>query len=156
MDRIRIGIIGLGWFGEIHCDAIASVPNLELVALCTRRPDRLAELAMKYNTPRTYRDYSDLLADSTIDAVSIVTMWDQHTEPAVADIGQTMYRFAGGADDRHALVGALREEFSYFANCAATGAAPAIGRPEDAAAALEATLGAEESARTGTAIRIGG
>jgi UDP-N-acetylglucosamine 3-dehydrogenase len=84
MDRIRMGVIGLGWFGEIHCDAIASVPNLELVALCTRRPDRLAELAMKYNTPRTYRDYSDLLADSTIDAVSIVTMWDQHTEPAVA------------------------------------------------------------------------
>jgi UDP-N-acetylglucosamine 3-dehydrogenase len=52
--------------------------------------------------------------------------------------------------------GALREEFSYFANCAATDAAPAIGRPEDAAAALEATLAAEESARTGTAIRIGG
>lgn len=40
MDRIRMGVIGLGWFGEIHCDAIASVPNLELVALCTRRPDR--------------------------------------------------------------------------------------------------------------------
>ena len=39
MDRIRMGVIGLGWFGEIHCDAIASVPNLELVALCTRRPD---------------------------------------------------------------------------------------------------------------------
>ena len=67
MDRIRMGVIGLGWFDEIHCDAIASVPNLELVALCTRRPDRLAELAMKYNTARTYRDYSDLLADSTID-----------------------------------------------------------------------------------------
>jgi predicted dehydrogenase len=129
------------------------------------------------------------------------------------DIGQTMYRFAGGAtatletvwcmpektpfdiDERMSIIGtegtiqiqdtfpnlgiagrdkfhspdttywplfdgvrggALREEFSYFANCAATGAAPAIGRPEDAAAALEATLAAEKSARTGTAIRIGG
>jgi predicted dehydrogenase len=129
------------------------------------------------------------------------------------DIGQTMYRFAGGAtatletvwcmpdktpfdiDERMSIIGtegiihvqdtfpnlgiaakdkfhspdttywpafdgvrggALREEFSYFARCAATGAAPAIGRPEDAAAALEATLAAEESARTGMPVRIGG
>ena len=85
MDRIRIGVIGLGWFGEIHCDAIAGVPNLELAALCTRRPERLAEMAAKYHVPRrTYRDYGELLADPAIDAVSIVTMWDQHTEPAVA------------------------------------------------------------------------
>ena len=33
---------------------------------------------------------------------------------------------------------------SYFASCALKGEAPAIGRPEDAAAALEATLAAEE------------
>ena len=51
--------------------------------------------------------------------------------------------------------GALRAEFDYFANCALKGIAPAIGRPEDAAAALEATLAAEESARTGNVIRIG-
>ena len=50
--------------------------------------------------------------------------------------------------------GALREEFAYFASCALKGEAPAIGRPEDAAAALQATLAAEESARTGQVIRI--
>jgi UDP-N-acetylglucosamine 3-dehydrogenase len=50
--------------------------------------------------------------------------------------------------------GALREEFTYFARCAATGTKPAIGRPEDAAAALEATLAAEESARTGEVVRL--
>ena len=51
--------------------------------------------------------------------------------------------------------GALRAEFEYFANCALMGIAPKIGRPEDAAAALEATLAAEESARTGNVVRIG-
>ena len=49
MDRLRIGVIGLGWFGEIHCDTIVGIPNLELAALCTRTPDRLAELAQKFN-----------------------------------------------------------------------------------------------------------
>ena len=51
--------------------------------------------------------------------------------------------------------GALREELSYFANCALKGIKPAIGTPEDAMAALEATLAAEESARTGEVVRIG-
>jgi predicted dehydrogenase len=58
------------------------VPNLELAALCTRRPERLAAMAAKFDVSQTYRDYHDLLADPEIDAVSIVTMWDQHTEPA--------------------------------------------------------------------------
>jgi predicted dehydrogenase len=50
--------------------------------------------------------------------------------------------------------GALREELAYFANCALKGETPAIGRPEDAAAALEATLAAEESARTGKVVHL--
>jgi UDP-N-acetylglucosamine 3-dehydrogenase len=333
MDRLRIGVIGLGWFGEIHCETIVGIPNLELVALCTRRPDRLSEQASKFGVTKTYTDYRDMLADKGIDAVSIVTMWDQHTDPAVdalkagkhvflekpmastvadcnkimaaanasrgilqvghicrfnpryrmtkqaidegrigkivalqsrrnipaawtptilekigpivgdaihdtdlmlwftsdrvvsaysqtvsvrnltfPDIGQTMYRFKGGAtatletvwcmpektpfdiDERMSIIGtegiihvqdtfpnlgivdgsrlhspdttywpmfegvrggALRAEFEYFANCALMGIAPKIGRPEDAAAALEATLAAEESARTGNVVRIG-
>src|SRR5574337_1031681 len=84
MERLRIAVIGLGWFGEIHCDAILGVPNLELAALCTRTPERLKALAAKYEVPKATRDYRELLADPEIDAVSIVTMWDQHTEPAVA------------------------------------------------------------------------
>jgi UDP-N-acetylglucosamine 3-dehydrogenase len=50
--------------------------------------------------------------------------------------------------------GALRDEFTYFADCALKGKTPAIGRPEDAAAALAATLAAEQSARTGKVVRL--
>src|SRR4051794_31948072 len=84
MDKLRIGVIGLGWFGEIHCETIVGIPNLELAALCTRRPDRLMQQAEKFGIKRTYRDYRDMLADKDIDAVSIVTMWDQHTDPTIA------------------------------------------------------------------------
>jgi hypothetical protein len=43
-----------------------------------------------------------LLADSTIDAVSIVTMWDQHTEPAVAALqaGKSIRQFCANANAR--------------------------------------------------------
>ena len=84
LDRLRIGVIGLGWFGEIHCEAIIGMPNLELAALCTRTERRLGELATKFGVQKTFTDYRDMLADPEIDAVSIVTMWDQHTEPTIA------------------------------------------------------------------------
>jgi len=333
MDKLRIGIIGLGWFGEIHAETIRGVPSLELAALCTRTEDRLGALGSKFGVGKLYRDYRDMLADPEIDAVSICTMWDQHTEPAIAaleagkhvflekpiastvedakriveasrsakgilfighivrfnpryrmakqaieagrigkivalssrrnipaawtptildkigpivgdaihdtdimlwftgsrivsayaqtvdvrglrhpDIGQTMFRFASGAtatletvwcmpektpfdiDERMSIIGtegiihvqdtfpnlgivgadklhspdttywpmfegvrggALRDEFAYFAACALKGEVPTIGRPDDAVAALEATLAAEESARTGEVVKLG-
>ena len=80
MDRLRIGVIGLGWFGEIHCDAIIGTPSLELASLCTRTEDRLNELGKKYGVKKLHKDYKDMLADPDIDAVSITTMWDQHTD----------------------------------------------------------------------------
>ncbi|MHA1566711.1 MAG: Gfo/Idh/MocA family protein, partial [Alphaproteobacteria bacterium] len=52
--------------------------------LCTRTESRLEELADKYNVAKTFTDYHEMLADPEIDAVSIVTMWDQHTAPTVA------------------------------------------------------------------------
>src|ERR1700721_2692531 len=83
MDKLRIGVIGLGWFGEIQCEAIVGIPNLELAALCTRTPERLKAMATKFGVAKAMHDYRDVLADPHIDAVSIVTMWDQHTEPAI-------------------------------------------------------------------------
>src|ERR1700694_3746456 len=84
MNRLRIAVVGLGWFGEIHCEAIISIPHLELAGLCTRTPERLQALAKKFGVKKAPADYRELLADPGIDAVSIVTMWDQHTEPAIA------------------------------------------------------------------------
>ena len=54
MSAIRIGVIGLGWFGEIHCETIVGVPNLELAALCTRTPERLNAQAAKFGVSKTY------------------------------------------------------------------------------------------------------
>jgi len=41
-------VIGLGWFGEIHCETIIGVPSLELAALCTRTPERLDAMGAKF------------------------------------------------------------------------------------------------------------
>jgi len=84
---VRWGVIGLGWFGEVHVDALSGMPGIELAALCTRRPDRLAELADRYGIRRRYTDYHELLADPTVDAVSITTHIYDHRRIAIDALG---------------------------------------------------------------------
>jgi len=93
MERIRCGVIGLGWFGEKHCEVLRDLPWAELRAVCTRRPERLTEVAERFGVPASYADYRQMLADPEIDVVSVVTMWDQHVEPAVAalDAGKHVF-----------------------------------------------------------------
>ena len=93
MESVRIGVIGLGWFGEIHCDAIQATPGLELAALCTRTESRLDDLGRKYGVGVLETDYRALLGRSDLDAVSIVTMWDQHTEPTLAALAAGKHVF---------------------------------------------------------------
>jgi UDP-N-acetylglucosamine 3-dehydrogenase len=84
MDRVRYAVIGLGWFGEKHCEALANLPTVELFALCTRRLGRLQAVAERFGVWRAYTDYRDLRADPEVRAVSVVTMWDEHAAPALA------------------------------------------------------------------------
>jgi len=81
---VRWGVVGLGFFGEVHADTLTAMPGIELAALCTRREQRLAELADRYDVPGRYTDYHDLLADKSIDVVSITTHVDDHRDITVA------------------------------------------------------------------------
>ena len=82
-ETVRWGVIGLGWFGEVHVDTLSAMPGIELAALCTRRPDRLAELADRYGVRRRYTDYHELLADPSVDAVSVTTHINDHRHIAI-------------------------------------------------------------------------
>lgn len=83
MNTVNWGVIGLGWFGEVHADNVAEMPDIELAALCTRRPERLAEIADRLGVERRYTDYYQLLADPNIDAVSITTHINDHRDIAI-------------------------------------------------------------------------
>ena len=84
MKKVKHGVLGLGWFGEKHCEALAAIPNVELHAVCTRNPERLSEIQKKFGATKVFTDYHAMLADPELESVSITTMWDQHTAPAVA------------------------------------------------------------------------
>lgn len=93
MEKINCGVIGLGFFGEHHVDALKSIPIAEVVAVCTRRESRLKEIGHKYGVPKLFTNYKDLLADESIDMVSIVTPIKDHFSMAVDSLREGKHVF---------------------------------------------------------------
>ncbi len=119
MSTIKYGVIGLGWFGEKHCEALSALPNIELHSLCTRTESRLDEVAARFGVENTFADYREMLADPELDAVSITTMWDQHLEPALAALAAGKHVFlekpmASTLADCDAIVEAAHEARGHF------------------------------------------
>src|SRR5688500_7914173 len=113
MGKLRFAVIGLGWFGEKHCEALAGLPQVELFALCTRRGDRLHEVGQRFGVKHLYTDFHELLANPAVEAVSVVTMWDQHTAPTLAALKAGKHVFlekpmASTVADCDAIVAAAR------------------------------------------------
>lgn len=119
MTRVKWGVIGLGWFGEKHCEALSTIAQVELHALCTRTESRLADLAARFGVTHTYRDYHELLADPELQAVSIVTMWDQHVGPALAALAAGEHVFlekpmASTVEDCRRIIAAAQAAPGFF------------------------------------------
>lgn len=83
MKRLRVGVLGLGAFGERHIQAYRGLPYVEIGAVASRSPARAAEIAARYGVPVWYGSYEELLADDTIEAISVTTAEHEHREPVV-------------------------------------------------------------------------
>jgi len=83
MRQVGYGVIGLGQFGEKHTHVASDLPNVDLVAVCSRRETRAKEVASKYGVKRWYTDVQKMLQDREVEAVSIVTAENEHREPTI-------------------------------------------------------------------------
>ena len=83
MDKLRYGVIGAGWFGEIHIETLSTLSNVDVIGISRRSIKPLKETARKHNIPNIYTDYKELLANKDIDVVSITTHIDDHLQPTI-------------------------------------------------------------------------
>ena len=84
-QRVRVGVIGCG-AGLFHLEGYAEEPRAEIVALAGLETDRCRELAERFGIPHVYRDYTELLANPAIAAVSIAVPNHLHLPVAVAAV----------------------------------------------------------------------
>jgi len=82
MKTIGIGFIGAGDIANLHAEAISAMPNAELVGLWNRTPQKGKVKAEKFGC-KTYDSVKELLDDSSIDAVFILTNMETHCEYTV-------------------------------------------------------------------------
>lgn len=81
MEKVRLGIIGLGNIGRYHADYLlqGKVQRCELVAVCSR-----STTAERYPGLLRFSDPSDLFKSGAVDAVLIATPHYQHVSLGIA------------------------------------------------------------------------
>ncbi len=83
MNKARIGVIGVGWWGtEHHLDPLSRDPKTEVAAIWSRTEDKAQGRAQKYGVPRYYTDYRRMIDECEMDGVVIASTPNMHYEQA--------------------------------------------------------------------------
>jgi len=80
---LRVGVVGLGYWGPNLARNVAGLEGAELAWCCDGRAERRERFASTFGQARFTADVEDLLADETLDAVVIATPVPTHADLAV-------------------------------------------------------------------------
>lgn len=80
MKKIKVGIIGTGFIGETHIDALRRVGYVEVSALAENNMELARQKAEKNCIPNYYDDYHKLLEDPEIEVIHNCTPNYLHTQ----------------------------------------------------------------------------
>lgn len=87
--RLRIGVIGCGWYGGVNLGVFQRCAPIQVVSLAdpnTRHLSNLVAQAAKTQSevPATFADYREMLAHEPLDVVIVATPDHWHALPAIA------------------------------------------------------------------------
>ncbi len=88
---LRVGVIGLGFGGEMALKGYSQLPNVEIVALAGLEEDKLQALGATYNIPHLYHYHNELLSRDDLDAVSVCVPNYLHAPIAIEALGRGMH-----------------------------------------------------------------
>ncbi len=83
MRTVKLGLIGAGGIAQTHCRAMADNPGVEFVAVADVDKERATNTSKRWNIPRVYQDYHELLAQDDIEGVVVATFNQAHRAPSV-------------------------------------------------------------------------
>jgi predicted dehydrogenase len=83
MDTVRLGIVGLGWFGGVLAESARASGVAEVVSCFARSADTRSAFAEKHGC-RAAADLDEMLADPEVAGVIVATPHSTHAEIAVA------------------------------------------------------------------------
>src|SRR5215472_10003999 len=84
MDRVRLGVVGVGNIATLNVPGYLEHDRCDVVALCDPRTDVLEHRAKEWDVSKSYTDLDALLADDEIDAVEILSPTHLHKDHVIA------------------------------------------------------------------------
>ena len=70
-DRVGIGLVGVGFLAETRVRCYGQAAHGELVAVCSRRPDRSSAFARRHGIANSYATLDELLKDPRVQMVDL-------------------------------------------------------------------------------------
>lgn len=84
MSRLKVGIIGCGWFGNYHLDILRRIEGVEVAALASSNPEKLKSTGVKVSGARLYGDHRAMYeAEEHLDAVFVCVPPDSHRDAEI-------------------------------------------------------------------------
>jgi predicted dehydrogenase len=93
MERVRIGLVGIGGQGTVHLENLLAIDGVELKAVCDIVPEKVARAqatVVEAGQPkptgydRGPRDFERLTAEEDLDLVFTATPWEWHVPVCVS------------------------------------------------------------------------
>lgn len=81
---VRIGVIGAGFIGKVHCNEFKAIPGVTLAGVSDFLPERAAKLAAEVGVQKVFKSAEDLITDKEIDAVVIAVPNRYHSSLAIS------------------------------------------------------------------------
>jgi D-apiose dehydrogenase len=78
MEKLRLGLIGCGFFARNHLHAWKMIPEVELVAVCDIDRDKAEAARAEFGAAKAYDDAAAMLRDERLDFVDIATTMGSH------------------------------------------------------------------------------
>ncbi len=120
MERVRVGFVGVGNMGQCaHLKHYATLAECEVVAIAEVRPALRERVAARYDIPRTYASYAEMLGTETLDAIVAPQQFTRHglIVPDLVRYGLPVFTekpLASSAQVGERIVAALRESGSWL------------------------------------------
>ena len=105
MNKLKIGICGFGGLGHAHAANLAKMEDIEVVAVCDKRPEQLAakEVAVNVDTGgkafdiracRTYTSFTRMLKREKLDVLVTALPTDLHARFAIMAMNKGIHVFS--------------------------------------------------------------
>ena len=86
VPSLRWGILGAGDIAEVFADTVQKNTTQRIVAVASKTPGKGESFAERFDIPRHYSSYEELVADDEVDAVYVATLPHTHTADALLAI----------------------------------------------------------------------